>query len=160
MKLAFILILLVAGCANPVKQPNPSIAPTPRSSTGTGTVTLAWDASAGPTVTGYKVYWGTSPSQYTNTVDAGNNLQVTILGLSFGVTYYFAATAYDATGDESGFSNEISYRFAIPPPTNLRLQAQAAPTISGPWENFESPITVTNPPATAQFFRLEISRSP
>jgi hypothetical protein len=26
-----------------------------------------------------------------------------------GVTYYFAATSYDATGDESDFSNEISY---------------------------------------------------
>jgi len=42
-------------------------------------------------------------------VVAGNVTNATILGLAIGTTYYFAATSYDAAGDESTFSNEASY---------------------------------------------------
>jgi fibronectin type 3 domain-containing protein len=39
---------------------------------------------------------------------AGNSTTYPITGLTKGVTYYFAVTAVDATGNESAFSNEGS----------------------------------------------------
>jgi PKD repeat protein len=41
-------------------------------------------------------------------LDVGNALSVAISGLVDGLTYYFAVTAYDTSGYESAFSNEIS----------------------------------------------------
>jgi hypothetical protein len=72
-------------------------------------VTLAWDPNPEPSVQGYRVYYGKSSGLYTSVVDAGNNTDSVIMGLEAGTTYYFACTAYSATGDESNFSNEIVY---------------------------------------------------
>jgi hypothetical protein len=72
-------------------------------------IILNWDASASPNVTGYNVYYGTTSGTYSYKVDAGNATSVTISNLACGVTYYFAATAYDANGDESQFSSEVSF---------------------------------------------------
>lgn len=72
-------------------------------------VTLAWDPNPEPTVSGYRVYYGTSHYYYTAVVDVGDQTALTITGLLPGVTYFFAATAYSATGDESYFSGEIAY---------------------------------------------------
>ena len=46
---------------------------------------------------------------YTNKDNAGNNTSYTITNLEPGRTYYIAATAYDLSGSESGFSQEIPY---------------------------------------------------
>ncbi len=70
-------------------------------------VTLAWDASPQPEVTGYNLYYGTAPGQYSNYVVCGNVTICTVTSLAAG-TYYFAVTAYDASGGQSGFSNEVS----------------------------------------------------
>ena len=78
----------------------------------TGSVTLAWDAPTdanGPiaAVSGYKVYYGTAPGSYTNSVKVGAATTYTVTGLAPG-TYYFNVTDYDASGNESGFANEVS----------------------------------------------------
>lgn len=73
-------------------------------------LTLAWNPSPSPEIVGCHLYYGTASGQYTNTVVVGNVTNVTISGLSAGVTYYFAITAVDASGQESDFSNEISYQ--------------------------------------------------
>jgi hypothetical protein len=70
---------------------------------------LAWDPSPDTSVTGYRLYYGTSGVSYTNVVDTGNRTDYTVTGLDAGTTYYFAATAYTGTGDESTFSNEASF---------------------------------------------------
>jgi hypothetical protein len=75
----------------------------------TNTLTLTWDASVGRNLVGYRVYYGVASQTYTNRLDLGNVTNVTISGLVSGVTYYFAATAFDAKGSESIFSNQISY---------------------------------------------------
>jgi hypothetical protein len=75
-------------------------------------VTVAWDPNPEPDVVGYKIYYGTSPGSYTASVNAGNITSLAISGLQAGLTYYFAAVAYDSSGNESGFSNEITY--AVP----------------------------------------------
>jgi hypothetical protein len=70
---------------------------------------LAWNASTGSTVTGYKVYYGTQSGQYTTSVDAGNVTNYTVTNLQTGPTYYFAVTAYNSAGLQSPYSNEVSY---------------------------------------------------
>jgi hypothetical protein len=72
-------------------------------------IILDWNASASPNVSGYNVYYGTTSGIYSYKVDAGNATSVAISNLIDGVTYYFAATAYDANGDESQFSSEVSF---------------------------------------------------
>ena len=72
-------------------------------------VTLAWDASQEEDVAGYRVYYGTTSGHYTNMIDVGLNTSGSISNLVPGQTYYFAATAYDTGGNESGFSQEIPY---------------------------------------------------
>lgn len=72
-------------------------------------VAFAWAASPDPNVTGYNIYYGVASGDYTAKVNAGNATSTTISGLVAGVTYYFAATAYDSLGDESVFSGEVSY---------------------------------------------------
>lgn len=72
-------------------------------------LTINWNASVSPGVAGYNVYYGTSSGIYSYTLNAGNATSVTIDNLTPGVTYYFAATAYDAYGNQSFLSSEISY---------------------------------------------------
>jgi sugar lactone lactonase YvrE len=74
----------------------------------TGQATLAWDASTSSSVSGYRIYAGTSPGVYTRTIDTGSAATYTVTGLAYGTTYYFAVTAYDASGNESGYSNQVS----------------------------------------------------
>jgi hypothetical protein len=86
-----------------------------------GSVTLAWDPSTDPTVTGYNIYYGGASGTYTNEICAGNATNATISGLVQGATYYFAATTYAASDMESPLSSEVSY--LVPPnvpPVNQR----------------------------------------
>jgi len=72
-------------------------------------VTVAWDASTDPGVTGYRVHYGTVPGSYTSHVDMGNVNSCVVSGLLDGVTYYFAATAYDDDSNESDYSTAVNY---------------------------------------------------
>lgn len=95
-------------------------------------VALAWDASTDPTVTGYKVYYGTASRNYTNIVAAGSATSATISNLASGMTYYFAATTYTVDGLESDYSVEAAYtvpQLNAPPTldtlTNLTISQEA-----------------------------------
>jgi hypothetical protein len=79
----------------------------------TGSVTLAWNASTDPTIAGYNIYYGGASGSYTNEICAGNATNATISGLVEGTIYYFAATTYAASGVESPFSGEVSYRVPL-----------------------------------------------
>src|SRR5947208_13308994 len=70
-----------------------------------GDVNLAWDASTG--AAGYKVHFGTASRVYGTPVDVGASTTYTVTGLAAG-TYYFAVTAYDSSGVQSDFSNEVT----------------------------------------------------
>jgi hypothetical protein len=73
------------------------------------TVTVAWDPNPEPTVAGYNMYYGTSSGRYTSSVDVGSATRCAISALQEGVTYYLAVTAYDESGNQSGYSDEIVY---------------------------------------------------
>lgn len=84
-------------------------------------VTLAWDATTESNVAGFKVYAGTNSGVYTSFADAGAQTTLTISNLVAGVTYYFAATAYNTAGLESDFSEEISHTVGVGAPEPARL---------------------------------------
>jgi hypothetical protein len=73
-----------------------------------GEVKLAWDPSPEPDIAGYKIHCGTASGSYTNTLESGTATSVTVSNLEDGKTYYFAATAFNSSGSQSGFSNEVS----------------------------------------------------
>jgi hypothetical protein len=75
-------------------------------------VTLVWGPSTSGSVAGYNIYYGGANGNYTNMIPVGNVTNVTVKGLLDGTTYYFAAKAVNASGTESGFSNQTSY--AVP----------------------------------------------
>jgi hypothetical protein len=81
--------------------------------------TLVWDPNAESNLAGYKVYSGTASRQYSSVVDVGNITQHQLTNLVQGTTYFFALTAYNTLGLESGFSAEVSYTPAASntPPT-------------------------------------------
>ncbi len=76
------------------------------------TAALSWAPSPSADTVGYRVYYGTTRGNYLQArgagVNAGSATQYTASGLNTGQTYYFAVTAYDAAGNESGFSSEVS----------------------------------------------------
>jgi len=72
-------------------------------------VELEWDPNTEPELAGYKIYWGTSSGNYGSSKDVGKTTIYTIAGLDEGKTYYFAATAYDGSKNESGYSNQVSF---------------------------------------------------
>jgi len=118
-----------------------------------GQITLAWNppttnAAGAPLrdLVGYKVYCGTASRVYSQVIDVGNTTTYTI-GNPTGETYYLAVTAYDAAGNQSAYSNEVSnalqaavpasqQSFVIDPPVVTpvinSVPAQAAPIGIGP----------------------------
>jgi hypothetical protein len=69
---------------------------------------LVWDPVQG--AQGYRVYWGTSPGNYSNSRDAGSATQYNLnnLPLVDKTTYYLTVTAYNSAG-ESGYASPLSY---------------------------------------------------
>ena len=77
------------------------------------TINLAWNSSTGLNVAGYKVYYGSASKSYSKNVNVGNNTSCSLSGLTEGRKYYFAATAYNASNNESDYSSEISYTIPV-----------------------------------------------
>ncbi len=73
------------------------------------TLKVGWQPSPDARVAGYKLFYGQSTRSYSNAVDAGGQVSCTLSDLYPGSTYFFAAAAYDASGNQSDYSEEISY---------------------------------------------------
>ncbi|MFO1476500.1 MAG: fibronectin type III domain-containing protein [Verrucomicrobiota bacterium] len=146
---------------------------------GAQCVSLAWDASAGTNIAGYRIYYGVGCRAYTNLVTVGKGTTAVISGLCPGTNYYFVATSYDNLGLESVYSNEVLYspsgRFQLQiqfnPAAQTNLTITATGDVPSPWRLEKSsdllswtPVTTgTNNPVAAslaatgpdlQFFRL------
>ena len=72
-------------------------------------IQLAWDPSTGSNVAGYKVFYGRASQTYDKVIDAQNATCCTIDGLDDGAIYFFAAKAYDTSGNHSEYSEELVY---------------------------------------------------
>jgi len=99
-------------------------------------VEFSWSPNPESFVTGYNIYYGTSPGgPYSFVVNAGNPAPVdglihgTVSGLTEGNTYYFVATAYDADDNESEPCAEVSYTCPdSPSPPPVDTTPPAPPT--------------------------------
>lgn len=83
---------------------------------------ITWRMNTESDLAGYIVYYGTASRVYgamsTGVGLAGDGSTGTpsriISGLLDNTTYYFGVTAYDATGNESTFSAEVSVAVSVP----------------------------------------------
>lgn len=81
--------------------------------------TLEWvapttqaDGTALTDLAGHKIYYRQASGSYVAPIDvpSGTRYSVSLRGVPAG-TYYFAVTAYDANGNESVYSDEVSKSF-------------------------------------------------
>lgn len=115
--LSLILPLFLAACGgggggDTSGNTSPAVAVGPSSPTPiSNAATLAWSPPVAATnLSGYRLYYGTAPGTYLQPYgqgySVGNVTSYTLMGLSGGTRYYFAVTAVDILGNESGYSNE------------------------------------------------------
>ena len=71
-------------------------------------VRLAWDASPSPDVVGYRIHFGTNAGNYSFVTNVGLVRTQTVV-LPHTGRWFFAATAVDANGMESPFSNQVQW---------------------------------------------------
>ena len=92
---------------------------------------FSWLPNTDGITTGYKIYYGTVDSIYTESVDIGfpdlieGRVHGEVLDLNCNTLIYFVCVAYSTTGEESTYSNQVSVNTLsnIPdPPTNLRFE--------------------------------------
>jgi chitinase len=119
-------------------------------------VTLAWGSNSEPDLGGYFIYYKTgssgAPYNGTGAVEGNSPIQVpigdldnpaypeyTIHGLSDTETTYFVLTAYDTDGNESGYSNEVSYH----PPSVATLNSLSISGNNSANENSSTGYTAT-----------------
>ena len=76
--------------------------------------TFSWLPNSETDLAGYKIHWGATCDEYTGVVDVGlpatkdGRVSGTVADIPDGATCY-AATAYDANGHESGFSDVVNH---------------------------------------------------
>ncbi len=70
--------------------------------------TVSWDANKESDLAGYKIYYGQTSGSYDDEIDVGNDISWVVDNLTVSATYFFVATAYDFSGNESMFSNEVN----------------------------------------------------
>ena len=149
-------------------------------SKGVSSADLAWNPNPDPSVAGYNVYYGGASRSYTNVLSVGNTTNATVTGLLEGKNYYFAVTAYDASGNESDYSAETTYivpgwllltpgatagsplrvQFPVAPAHSYELQVSSDLTswttvwltvgVTNTWVEYDAPILATG----SQFYRV------
>jgi hypothetical protein len=84
--------------------------------TSTADVAITW-RTTDESVAGYVVHWGTASRDYAHDVDVSKPTEdaqgtvrvvIALPTEAFDTTYYFAISSYDAAGDASAYSNELS----------------------------------------------------
>jgi hypothetical protein len=103
-----------------------------------GSATLTWQANSETDLAGYQVYYGTSSRSYGLPVPVGKVTTYQLSGLQEGRTYYFAVTAVDTSGNESGYSTEVSLNVSGLPAAPVLVSpsegaTQAATAVTFTW---------------------------
>lgn len=84
---------------------SPSTQPPPTTTTKSATAT--WNTVTSTPVTGYKVYVGEVPGQYSRIITVGTVTSSTVNSLTVGKTYYFAVSAYNSAGEGPRSSPDV-----------------------------------------------------
>ena len=104
--LALITVLVAtAGCGESGTVGSPA---------GINSASLSWekpttnvDDSPITDLAGYQIYFGTSSGNYTEVLNVADATEYTLNDVPPGI-YFIAVTAYDTSGNESAYSNEVS----------------------------------------------------
>jgi len=98
---------------------------------------VSWDANTEDDLAGYKVYIGEKSvangdaATYKIVVNIGNKTTHTWINLKSDIIYYFAVKAYDTSGNNSDYSNEVAHSFQTPePPPPVDTTPPGAPKIT------------------------------
>lgn len=91
-------------------------------------VTLDWSPSVSAHVVRYAVYFGTTAGNYPFRVSAGDSTSITISNLTAGATYYFVATAYNASGMQSRYSAPLK---VVIPAASSGASGGSGPSVPG-----------------------------
>ena len=101
-----------------------------------------------------QIYYGLTSQTYDFTKTVSNQTSYAISGLERGRTYYFTVTAYNASGNESGFSNEVSVTV---PPTVTEIPVLAHEPLTRGRET-EFRVTGVNSETSSPFFSAPLVR--
>ena len=129
----------------------------------TASISLGWSPSPDPAVVGYNLYSGAASQTYTNLVSVGNVTNAVMGSLVPGTAYYFSTRARDAQGNESPFSNEISYTVpmsASSTPTNTPPTISSIPNQSINANSATPPLSFTVSDSETAAANLAVSASP
>jgi len=104
-----------------------------------GSATISWQANTEPDLQEYRVYTGTSSRTYGTPNPVGKETSYTVDNLEEGITYYFAVTAVDTSGNESGFSQEVYKTIAD---THAPTVAVTSPTSGTTYETTQETVNL------------------
>jgi len=79
-------------------------------------------------LSGYKIYYGTKSGSYDFQINVGNKTEW-LVDLILPTTYFFVVTALDFSGNESGFSEEVSFVPEKPPMPTIEWTDTVADTM-------------------------------
>ncbi|MBI2569156.1 MAG: S8 family serine peptidase [Candidatus Schekmanbacteria bacterium] len=118
---------------------------------GAPVAVVSWQAVEENDLGGYTVLWGTSPGQLTSSRDAGLATTASVSPLDYGMTYYFAVQAREASGLPGPISEVVS--LAVPaqltPTPTTTPTATATPTATTPTATATSTATPTTTPTAS-----------
>jgi hypothetical protein len=129
-------------------------------------VKLAWDASPSPGVVGSRIHFGTNAGNYSFVTNVGLVRTQTVV-LPHTGRWFFAATAVDANGMESHFSNQVQWEAKpVAPVVHDETWVRLMPVIERStnlvtWWSIAGEATWIHATNTMEFFatrRLEIER--
>ena len=94
-------------------------------------VRVTWNKNLESDLAGYLVYCGTSPGSYDRIVGADLTARVDIMDVEAGRTYYFAVTARDTSGNQSGYSQQVVITIPVADSGNSGTNTNSTGIISG-----------------------------
>jgi fibronectin type 3 domain-containing protein len=106
---AIILVSLVAMLVGCGAGPEGTTGGGPTNDVSTASVALSWDPNTEEDLAGYRVYLRTASEPYGLPIATLPATLTSFLveNLRVDMTHFFAVTAFDAAGNESGLSNEV-----------------------------------------------------
>jgi hypothetical protein len=73
-------------------------------------ITFGWNANAEPDLAGYRLYQSEVSGEYTDSLkDFSSDVIMGSVEIDINSTQYFVLTAYDDSGNESDYSNEVTF---------------------------------------------------